>query len=305
MLRDLFSRKPAADAAAPATVIATPAPVQPPAAEPAVAPSPSPPPTPGILDAYLHTAPTDQSALDLFKGEWASRFPPPFNTLEAGGVPLFQDTRIPWALDLLGGVQGQSVLELGPLEGGHSYMMEKAGAASVIAIEANTRAYLKCLIAKEVLDLKRVKFLCGDFMPYLEQTDRQFDLLIAAGVLYHMKDPVRMLQLVGSHTRRTHIWTHYYDAALLATQPNLSQRFTSPVETVEVNGVPVQLHRQNYMESLASKTYCGGGQDYSVWLTRDGLLSTLRAVGFTKIETGFDQPDHPHGPAIALVASKE
>jgi len=300
MLRDLFSRKPAAAPSAPATLLATPTPAAPPADAPAAPPQPA-----GILDAYLHTAPTDQSALDLFKGEWASRFPPPFNTLEAGGVPLFQDSRIHWALDLLGGAQGQSVLELGPLEGGHSYMMEKAGAASVIAIEANTRAYLKCLIAKEILDLKRVKFLCGDFMPYLEATDQQFDLIIAAGVLYHMKDPVRMLQLVGSHTRRTHIWTHYYDAGLLATQPNLSQRFTSPVETVEVNGVPVQLHRQNYMESLASKTYCGGGQDYSVWLTRDGLLSTLRAVGFTKIETGFDQPDHPHGPAIALVASKE
>ena len=262
------------------------------------------PAAPSILDAYLHTAPSDQNAIDLFKGEWASKFPPPFGHLETGGVPLFQDTRIVWALDKLGGVRGESVLELGPLEGAHAYMMEQAGAASVVAIEANTRAYLKCLITKEVMGLKRTRFLCGDFMPYLEASHEQFDLLIAAGVLYHMKDPVRLLQLVGQHTRRTHIWTHYYDADLLAPQPNLSQRFTSPVETTDVNGLTVQLHRQNYMESLASKTYCGGGQDYSVWLTRDGLLGTLRAVGFNQIETSFDQPDHPHGPAIALVASK-
>ena len=259
---------------------------------------------PSILDAYLHTAPTDQNAIDLFKGEWASSFPPPFSTLQAGGVPLFQDSRIAWALPLLGGVRGESVLELGPLEGGHAYMMEQAGAASVIAIEANTRAFLKCLIAKEILGLKRTRFLCGDFMPYLETSNEQFDLMIAAGVLYHMKDPVRLLQLVGQHTRRTHIWTHYFDADIIARTPHLVHRFPKTVETKQVNGLTAQLHRQDYMESLSSKTYCGGGQDYSIWLTRDGLLDTLRAVGFTKIETSFETPDHPHGPALALVASK-
>ena len=259
---------------------------------------------PSILDAYLHTAPTDQNAVDLFKGEWASSFPPPFGHLQAGGVPLFQDSRIPWALNLLGGARGDSVLELGPLEGGHAYMMEQAGAASIVAIEANTRAYLKCLIAKEILGMKRTRFLCGDFMPYLEASNEQFDLLIAAGVLYHMKDPVRLLQLVGQHTRRTHIWTHYYDREVLAAKPYLNQRFNAPPETTVVNGLTVSLYKQEYQESLAAKNYCGGGQDYSIWLTRDGLLDTLRAVGFTKIETGFETPDHPHGPALALVASK-
>jgi hypothetical protein len=261
-------------------------------------------PAPSILDAYLHVAPTDQTAIDLFKGEWASKFPPPFDHLQAGGVPLFQDTRIHWALEKLGGARGDSVLELGPLEGAHAYMLEQAGAASIIAIEANTRAYLKCLITKEILGLKRTRFLCGDFMPYMEASNEQFDLIIAAGVLYHMKDPVRMLQLVGQHTRRTHIWTHYYDPAVLATQPNLNQRFTAPVEKIVVNGLTVDLHRQDYQESLSSKTYCGGGQDYSVWLSREGLLGTLKAVGFNKIDIDFDHPHHPHGPALAIAASK-
>lgn len=114
-----------------------------------------------ILDSYVKNAPSDQNAIDIFPGEWASMFPPPFNTLKAGGIPLFQDSRVAWAFERLGGVVGQNVLELGPLEGGHSYMLELAGAASVIAIEANTRAYLKCLVVKEIFNLCEPGFCAG------------------------------------------------------------------------------------------------------------------------------------------------
>ena len=45
-----------------------------------------------------------------------------------------------WALSLLGSIEGQSVLELGPLEGGHTYMLHKAG-ANITSIEANKRGF--------------------------------------------------------------------------------------------------------------------------------------------------------------------
>ncbi len=38
-------------------------------------------------------------------------------------------------------------------------MLENMGASSVIAIEANSRAYLKCLITKEILNLRCSRFL--------------------------------------------------------------------------------------------------------------------------------------------------
>src|SRR5215213_6466535 len=114
-----------------------------------------------ILDAYVRSAPSNQHALDIFKGEWAAILPAPFNDLRAGNLNLFYDNRAYWALNELGGCQGQRVLELGPCEGQHSYMLEQWGAASITSIEANTRAYLKCLIVKEVLGLQRVHFLCG------------------------------------------------------------------------------------------------------------------------------------------------
>src|SRR6187402_1626923 len=103
-------------------------------------PAPSAESVPGraaILDSYVHAAPSPQLALDLFKGDWWSAVP----GLQAGSTPLFDDSRIRWAVEHLGGVTGRRILELGPLEGGHTYMLERAGAASVVAIEANTRAY--------------------------------------------------------------------------------------------------------------------------------------------------------------------
>jgi hypothetical protein len=260
-------------------------------------------PTNNILDAYLHTAPTPQTAIDIFKGEWSSKFPPPLNELATGPVPLFQDDRLEWALEQLGGVQGQSVLELGPLEAGHSYMLDRAGAASVISIEANSRAYLKCLVAKELLEIKNVKFQCGDFMPFLENTNEQFDLILASGVLYHMKDPLKLLKLVSTHTSRTFIWTHYYEESIIKASPPLRVKFPS-IQSAEIDGLPVTLHRQEYLNNLTAKTYCGGNEEFSHWLSRKDLLDTIGHLGFTNIQVKYDLPNHPHGPSLGLVASK-
>ena len=159
-------------------------------------------PVTSIIDVYSQSYPTSQEALNIFQGEWSSLFPAEMN-LQAGTVPLFEDDRIQMGLRELGGVAGQTVLELGPLEGGHSYQLEKAGAKSVLAIEANTRAYLKCLIAKELLGMQRVRFLCGDFMEYLRQSPPRFDFVLCSGVLYHTPDPFRLLTRLRAICKET------------------------------------------------------------------------------------------------------
>src|SRR5690349_6333313 len=112
-----------------------------------------------IQDVYIRTAPSAQNAVDIFRGEWSSQLPATLQgEAKAGDTPLFEDDRIKWAIEQFGGATNFTALELGPLEGGHSYMLERQGATSVLAIEANVRAYLKCLITKELLGLKKVTF---------------------------------------------------------------------------------------------------------------------------------------------------
>ncbi|HYP13814.1 MAG TPA: class I SAM-dependent methyltransferase [Bryobacteraceae bacterium] len=259
--------------------------------------------TASILDAYVKSAPSPQHALDIFKGEWASLLPPPYDTLQAGHVPLFLDGRAYWALNELGGCQGQRVLELGPLEGGHSYILEQQGAASVTSIEANTRAYLKCLIVKEVLGMQRVRFLCGDFVSFLDQTDEQYDLIFSAGVLYHMRDPVGLLANLARHTSRLYMWTHFYDDAVIQGTPYLKVRYTvhTPAET---DGFRYTLHRQDYQNSLGVAGFCGGSAEFSNWISREDMLNALSHFGFRDIRTAHEDLQHPHGPCMDIVAIK-
>lgn len=233
--------------------------------------------------------PSKQTAVDIFRGEWSSRLP---DGLRSGEVPLFADDRIEW---LAGRVSpaGLNVLELGPLEGGHSYMLERFGANRVVAVEANRRAFLRCLVVKEIFGLQRVEFVCGDLIEYLRQTDESFDLCLASGVLYHMRDPAQMLRLAARVSDRLYLWTHYYDAELVRGNPRVAAHFPSG------DGPPF---RFEYGDARETQTFCGGGARFSHWLDRATIVRLLNELGFDQLEFAFEEPDHQHGPALAILA---
>jgi hypothetical protein len=268
------------------------------------APAGSPPPDPtGHVVEYVQHAPTPQGAIDLFEGEWSSRFPDDLGVV-AGTATLFDDARIRWMLDRLPPLDGWNVLELGPLEGAHTAMLHAAG-ARVTAIEANPRAFLRCLVTKELLQLDRCRFLLGDFGAYLAQPPgERFDLVLMSGVLYHAEDPLTLLERVASIADRVAIWTHYYDADALAALPDEWRHFDPEPVSVSVGGRVVQLHRRRYQEAARQQQFCGGPLAYASWLERDDLLHALGHVGFATIEVGSDSTEHPFGPNILLLASK-
>ncbi len=253
-----------------------------------------------ILDEYVGAMPSGQNAVDLFVGEWSSRLP--MEGVVTGEIPLFEDDRVEWALGELGDLTGRTVLELGPLEGGHSFMLERAG-ARVTAVEAQTRAYLKCLIVKELLGLERVRFLLGDFVEYLRATGDEFDLCFASGVLYHTRNPVEVLELVSKVAGRLFLWTHVYDEDVVSASELLRPRFSGQ-EVATYGGFEHVLHRFNYESALQLNGFCGGGAPYSNWLSRGHLFAALEHFGWRVEQVGFDQLDHPHGPALALVAGR-
>lgn len=256
-----------------------------------------------IIDSYITSSPCEQNALNIFQNEWSSRLPDPFAELKAGQIPLFNDIRISWFVQRLGGIADKTILELGPLEAGHTYMLEKMGAASILSIEANTSAYLKCLIIKEILELKRAKFICGDFVKYLQNCSTNFDVCIASGVLYHTTNPVELLSLISQVTDKIFIWTHYYDRDLLKANHHkkIGKKFPGSI-SAEYNGFKHTLYRYKYLTTLDSAGFCGGSQPFSYWMSRADILACLKYVGFNEIEINFEQPDHPNGPSFALLA---
>jgi hypothetical protein len=249
--------------------------------------------TENILDKYIMAMPSDQNALDIFKDEWFSKLPDP--NLKAGTLLLFDDPRLKWFLDQLGEVENKSALELGPLEAGHTYILEHAGAASILSIEASTRAYLKCLIIKEALQLKRARFLCGNFVEYLRNSKQEFDFCVASGVLYHMTNPIELIALLSRVTGYLYLWTHYCD-------PESTDYLSS--SEADHEGFHHTLYRKPYGETVSTTSFCGGGNPYSNWLTEEDLFNGLKFFGFKEIRIGFDHRDHQHGPSMAIYAAQ-
>jgi hypothetical protein len=252
-----------------------------------------------LLDTYVHTAPSPENVLDIFKGEWISKLPG-----SSEGLELFNDGRIEWAEQILGKFQGQFILELGPLEGGHSYMLHKRNAARVVAIEANTKAFLKCLCVKEMFELHRVEFLLGDFVKFLE-VPLTFDTIIASGVLYHMTDPLLLLKRISKCTDKVYLWTHYYDREIIPTNKVLRKKFRPGGFWLFLEDTRYEAHCQFYGESVKSNSFCGGSGKESMWLTYHGVLDALKQVGFTKLDINFHDPFHFNGPAFAVCAQKQ
>jgi Protein of unknown function (DUF1698) len=257
-------------------------------------------PEKSILDEYVTAVPSAQNAVDIFAGEWSSKLPLPDVT--AGPIPLFADARVEWALSQFGDVSGNSVLELGPLEGGHTHMLTQAG-ATVLAVESQTRAYLKCLIAKELLGMAGARFVLGDFVEYLRGSDEQFDVVFASGVLYHMRDPVETIALTAKAADRLFLWTHYYDEDIVCGSELLSPRFTTHTSS-SYGGFDHTLHRFEYDSGLQLKGFCGGSAPHGNWLSRADLLAGLDHFGWRVEATAFETPDHPHGPALAVIARR-
>ncbi len=258
--------------------------------------------SPNRRQGFVTSAPSAQTAIDAAPDSWASKFPPPLADINAGAAPLFEDPRVEWALARLGGVSGRAVLDLGPLEGAHSYMAERAGAERVVGVEANRNAFLKCLVTKELLDMQRCSFRCGDVTQFLQSTSERFDVCIACGILYHMVEPVRLIDLISRVSSRVVIWTHVFDEPARSNR-NLTGKLAGPHE-VDYEGFVHRVHRHSYGLDSRLGGFFGGTQSHSNWLPREELLRALEHFGWSSIEINFDEPLHPNGPALALVASR-
>jgi SAM-dependent methyltransferase len=262
-------------------------------------------PLPGTLDSDLHegyvdTAPSNQSAVDTVPG-WSSSFPSEYSVL-AGNTPLFADGRISIFASRMGSLEGMRILELGPLDGAHSYMLEQYG-AEVVAIEGNKRAFLRCLITKEIYGLKRTRFKLGNFDRALEDMTERFDAVVACGVLYHSNDPVKLIEAISRITDTVLIWTHVIDRSVMDGQSIHWLPFSGNVVKRTLGSTTIHMYERAYSKT-ASVQFCGGPRPRHYWMERHEALALLRAVGFASVEVVEDQPDHPNGPAVTILCRR-
>jgi len=249
---------------------------------------------------FVSDAFSGEEAVSIFAGEWASKIP---GYQSGGAALLFDDDRINWLEQQADGFEGKSVLELGPMEGGHTYMLWKAGASPIIAIEGNKRSYLKCLITKELLGYS-AKILLGDFSKFLETTTERYDFILASGVLYHMADPIRLLESLSRVSDRVGIWTQYYDDKVIFERKDLKKRFDIPAQQIKWRGHAVLGYRQKYHKEPNLLSYIGGNLPYSTWLRKEDIIKIMETLGY-RVVIGNDDPKGKNGPNMLLYANRQ
>ena len=153
------------------------------------------------------------------------------------------------------------------------------------------------------MELRRTQFLFGDFMPWFDTNTRHFDLSVASGVLYHMVDPIGLLDRLSRSSDRVFLWTHYYDHDVLSVDPATPRRFPGSTEAMH-DGFRYVLHRQNYLSALDLAGFCGGSEPFSQWLSRDDILDFLDHAGFSDVGISHELRDHPHGPCFCVLAQR-
>ena len=251
-------------------------------------------------DKFMRKMPSAQNAIDVFAGKWLTRVPSPTGGFFASGnLDLFTDDARPhWVAqrfgDRLCGLKGRKILELGPMEGHHTFKLERMG-GDVTAIECNIECYMKCLIVKEALGL-RARFFLGDFLSYLETSGTFFDLIMASGVLYHMVNPIRLIYLLSKRTGNVFVWTHYWKEGAPAED--------CPTQRIGYAGYECTGYRRYYGpgEEL-SAGYMGGLGAWALRLPRETILDAFHHFGLSEITIHGDEEQHEGGPCMSFSAS--
>ncbi|POO52109.1 class I SAM-dependent methyltransferase [Agrobacterium rosae] len=261
-----------------------------------------PAPEEDIFDQYCFEVPSNQTAIDSVPG-WTSALPPEAEVL-SGRHPLFADGRIVWAIEKMGSIEGRRVLEIGPLEAMHTYMLNLHRPALIDAVEANKLSFLRCLVSKEILNIDRARFHLGDAMKWLEGKNHHYDLIVASGVLYHLVDPAEFLSRMGNSCNNIFIWTHYYDENAFEEEDVRKLPFSGKVELREVAGTQVRYYERRYFNANSNVDFCGGMRDRHYWMHREDILSVLNKLGFDDVEIHSEDPQHSGGPAFSLFAKR-
>ena len=216
-------------------------------------------------------------------GPWVTRFT--IGGREYGGsYRAAEDRRIEWFHERFPGAR--DVLELGSLEGGHSFALAALPQTRrVVAVEGRARSLERARYVQSAIGDTRVQFVHAN----LERADLAslgtFDAALCLGILYHLPAPWLLVDRLAAVAPGVLIWTHYAEPGRAGTVRG---------------GYRGRIYREwrFLFEPLSGLSFS------SFWPSRDELIRMVREHGFPEIDIIDDDPGHPHGPAVVLAAAR-
>lgn len=212
-------------------------------------------------------------------GVWTTKFwvdgvaygGPSYDPSNDGRLTLFENA--------FGPLKGKRILELGPLEGGHTLQLVKRG-ASVLGIEGHEANYKRCLFIKELFHMDSAEFMLGDLREIDFTKLGRFDVIFNVGVLYHMDEPWNLLTALSSASTSMFIATHCAD-------PDKANVI------VKADGVR---YRGSWWQEGPADEPLSGLQPLSFWPTPKDLTRMLIETGWRNVNWMDFNAAHTNGP---------
>jgi SAM-dependent methyltransferase len=208
-------------------------------------------------------------------GPWVTRFRIGDRTY-GGKVDLVDDGRIDRFTDAF--PEARSVLELGSLEGAHSFSLARR-LERVIALEGREENIARAQFVQGLLKIDNVTFVEADLESTPLESFGLFDAVFCVGLLYHLPRPWLLLDQLAGVAPNVFLQTHYAERA----------------ETT-VDGMPGRTYREHGRRDPLS-----GLSPESFWLTIPALTERLEQSGYT-VEVLEADVSHRNGPIVTLTA---
>ena len=112
-------------------------------------------------------------------------------------------------------LRDKTVLDIGAYDGFFSFEAERRGARSVLAVDRHPPDHCGFALAREIL-ASRVEYRAASVYDLAPETFGVFDVVIFAGVFYHLRHPLLALDRIHSVCREyMFMETHVLDGAFL------------------------------------------------------------------------------------------
>lgn len=199
-----------------------------------------------------------------------------------GNFDAMNDARITQFFELFPDVE--SVLELGSLEGGHSFALAQNPLVKrVTAIEGRESNVEKSKFVKELLGDEKVEFVQADIEKMNFEQFGKFDAVFCSGLLYHLPRPWELIPKLAKISPNIFIWTQISEEA----------------------------KAKKMREGWRGKFYREGGlfdplsglSRKSFWLSLGSLMTLLTANGYKETKIIEHNLAHPKGHSVTLAAT--
>ena len=167
--------------------------------------------------------------------------------------------------------------DLGCLEGGYSVHLARAG-YDVLGIEGQPDNFATCEWVAQRAGLPNLRFVCDDVRNIGDHG--RFDVVLCAGLIYHLDRPVEFLRQLGEVTDRLLIVSGNF-----ATREGDELATFAPLLSAEMTEHEGKLGR---WFGEAPGPWSSVGNPRSFWLERDDLLRAMIESGFPTVFEQFD-----------------